>query len=634
MSGRVWRWINIAPLNGGHEEEVARDLKQLAMDTVVDAAAFCCSLHPEGDPVFDKAAVLSGRFLRMKAMLKDSGIACGILIQSSMGHGWVPDAPSPFPRIENRDGSRPYTMCPLGRDFQDYIRRQVAALAACRPDFIMLDDDTRLITGHDGCFCPLHLEEMRRLTGREFTRESLVAAMEDDPGLAETFDTLLKDSIVKLAGIIREEMDRVDPAMAGSFCSCAGDIRHAGDISAVMAGKGGRRTIRLNNGRYTVEGLRDIPRWLSFTARQLASLPGDALILDEPDTCPHNRYSTSAASLNHHIIMGLQEGCGGIKLWITRLAEYEPASGTAYREVMKRNSGLYREIIRLAPEWDGVRIKVSAPPAEPKFPAFYRNWADCALGFMGIPVSFGREPGRISALGGEEAAGMTDGELRELLSGNLLLDGGAALALARRGCSHLIGVRAAEWNLPTPAFETAENWRFERSCRAVDLRDTLPGAVRLSTLFGRAAALSEEATELAPGSLEFVNSEGGRIITMAAILPVDFSLPSYYFYSEARRRQLITLLNRFGEKLCWYTGDAPLLLKTGRSAQGDRLVLADNLGYDRLETLTLAMPEIPGGIRRLSGGGEWEDVPFTVEAGTVIVRTVLETMAPVILRIL
>ena len=57
-------------------------------------------------------------------------------------------------------------------------------------------------------------------------------------------------------------------------------------------------------------------------------------------------------------------------------------------------------------------------------------------------------------------------------------------------------------------------------------------------------------------------------------------------------------------------------------------------GVRRGEELPLAMPELPGGVQRLSGGGEWEDVPFTAADGEVIVRTRLDTISPAILRIL
>ncbi len=52
-------WVNVAPLIGAHEEELAADIRRLRRETAMDSVAFICTLVPEGDPPFDKAAVLA-----------------------------------------------------------------------------------------------------------------------------------------------------------------------------------------------------------------------------------------------------------------------------------------------------------------------------------------------------------------------------------------------------------------------------------------------------------------------------------------------------------------------------------------------------------------------------------------------
>ena len=282
------RWLNVAPLLPGHETELAADQREIFATTPTDAAAFIMTFTPEGDPAFDKAAVYAPRFLKMKELLKGANGACGVLFQATMGHGWTPDSQTPWQKVVLPDGREPYIFCPLGKEFLAYLSRQAAQIAATRPDFFMIDDDTRLITCRDGCFCPLHLAEFGRRTGRTFTRESLLKALAEDPALLAQWDTLLRDSIVGIVKTIRAACDAVDPSISGEFCCCAADVHHAEHLARLAAAKGQPPVLRLNNGRYCCEQERDIPNWLSKTAWQLAAVPDDIDVLAEPDTGPQN----------------------------------------------------------------------------------------------------------------------------------------------------------------------------------------------------------------------------------------------------------------------------------------------------------------------------------------------------------
>ena len=121
-------------------------------------------------------------------------------------------------------------------------------------------------------------------------------------------------------------------------------------LARILAAPGQRPVVRLNNGRYLHDGNRDLPAHLLRTDGQRLALPpdADALLLDEPDTYPHNRYSVSAANFHLHVSLGLLSGCGGAKLWLSRTRAWEAASGEAYRRVFKHHTGFYRELLRLS----------------------------------------------------------------------------------------------------------------------------------------------------------------------------------------------------------------------------------------------------------------------------------------------
>ena len=200
MSGKSpLELLNIVPMLPEHREELAADTLDLLRRGCINRTAFILTLVPEGNPPADKAKVLGERFEQFRAALGKTDMPVGILIQATIGHGWVPNTPSEFQRIVLPDGERPYMFCPLDEAFRACIGDAVRRLAALRPDFLMVDDDFRLLTGRDGCFCPLHLARFNREQGTAYDRETLAAALGKDAALAAKYDALLKQSLIELA---------------------------------------------------------------------------------------------------------------------------------------------------------------------------------------------------------------------------------------------------------------------------------------------------------------------------------------------------------------------------------------------------------------------------------------------------
>ncbi|MBQ6103097.1 MAG: hypothetical protein IJL06_05440, partial [Kiritimatiellae bacterium] len=438
-------WIDVAPLLAGREEEIEADLRRLARETCIDSVAFSCSLHPEGDPPIDKAAAYAPLVAAMKKRLAGSGLRVGVLVQSSMGHGYEPDSPSPFQRLELRDGRKPYVCCPLDERFRAHVRAQVAELVvATKPDFLLVDDDTRLGSGYGGCLCPLHRAALaKRTDAAEMSFDALAAALASgaDPALQRAFDGTQAASMETFFRDIRAAIDSVDPALPVVLCSCGYEMPLSPRFSKMLAAPGQRRAVRLNNGRYIREGLRDVPFWLHGTAWQLAQAESDMDVLCEPDTCPHNRWATPATILHYHLTMSLLEGCAGAKLWITNLHEWEPASGEAYRRLLARNKAFYPALAALKPAWEGVRVPLAATAA------WGIDWGSSIFGRFGFPYANVRVSSRMSqvasptcdlqpatcdlpkalwALSAHDVLVLSDEELRAILRGRALLDGGAA----------------------------------------------------------------------------------------------------------------------------------------------------------------------------------------------------------------
>lgn len=614
--------LHVMPLLPGSERELAADAEKLLDTGVCTDVASIMTLVPEGDPPEDKARILGERFIAFRKVYKGDTSRLGILAQATIGHGWTPNEASKYQKIICLDGTPAYQMCPLDPAFQDYIRDAFRHLATLRPAFFMIDDDFRLLTGRNGCFCPLHLSEIGRRLGREFTREELVDILRKDADAAREYDAVLLDSLIRLAGVIRDAIDAKDPSIPGSFCACYGDIRHAGPLARRLAGAHNPPIVRINNARYLTPEMRTFPVRMYHGAAQIAGLDPDITILAETDTCPHNRYSTGANLMHAHYTGSILEGCHGAKHWLTRTHAFQPASGAAYRAILTQYCGFYQTLFQAVRESAPAACVAAALPSVPVFNSApdhgnsggsIRTWG-AVMGALGLPCNYARMPNLPAMMTGEDVQLFPDEDLRLLLKEGLLLDGTAAEALSRRGFAGEIGVRAEPWTGPTVS---AERWGVIvlRGDARYSRLEPLSASTRIhSTLLHRKSGVSEAFSELGPAVTLFENDSGGRVAVLAASCGTGNSLsaPGLSFYDEDRKRELVDLLGFVcgGPIPFYYPGDAEVYLKLRRFADGRYLVALFNLGHDPLDVIPLTSPSVITASEMITPGGGWQDVAY------------------------
>lgn len=608
------------PLLPGSERELAADAETLLNDGICTDIAAMMTLVPEGDPPEDKARVLGDRFTAFRRVFKGDPSHLGILAQATIGHGWMPDEPSKYQNIVRPDGTPAYQMCPLDLAFQDYLRSAFRHLGMLRPAFFMIDDDFRMLTGRNGCFCPLHLAEIGRRLGQVLTREELLDVLRTDTTAAHAYDELLLDSLMRLAGVIRDAIDATDPSIPGSFCACYGDIRHAGPLARRLAGAGNPQIVRVNNARYLTPEMRTFPIRMYHGAAQIAGLDSDTTILAETDPCPHNRYSTGAHLMHAHYTGSILEGCHGAKHWLTRTHAFQPASGAAYRSILTQYRGFYQTLFQAVQESTPADYVAAALPSVPVFnpaPDYGDNGGSCktwsaVMGVLGLPCNYARMPDMPVMMTGEDAGLFTDEDLRLLLKNGLLLDGLAAEVFGRRGFADAIGVRAESWTGPAVS---AEQWG--RILLQGDLRysrlEPLSARTHIhSTLLHRKSGVSDAFSELGPAVTLFENAAGGRVVAMAASCGSGNSLTASgrSFYDEDRKRELVELLAFVcGKPVAFhYPGDAEVYLKLRRFADKRYLVAICNLGHDPLEVIPLSSPYAITRSEMLTFEGTWQEI--------------------------
>ncbi|MCX5442211.1 hypothetical protein [Streptomyces sp. NBC_00063] len=157
-----------------------------------------------------------------------------------------------------------------------------------------------------------------------------------------------------------------------------------------------------------------------------------------------------------------------------------------------------------------------------------RGAADFLLRY-GIPVTASKAP--VQAVFGKLAWAFDDGEIREMLTGGLLLDGVAADVLTRRGFGDLLGVQVTEV-VDREDAQAADPFSFEQITHHPDPDivgtllsvNTQPALARLrpgpeAVVWTHVLTPGEDVW--GAGSCGYVNELGGRVAVLAATDPAD-----------------------------------------------------------------------------------------------------------------
>ena len=547
------------------------------------------------------------------------------------------------------DGKEAFSVCPYDENFREYIEKTMATLTQRHPSTLMVDDDFRLFARSSrGCVCPKHLAEIGKRAGRSFTREELVEAMNGTDDEAQRivdifYDTQI-DALVGAAKAMRRGIDSIDPKQQGAFCLCGDTCEGVREIAKILAGEGNPVIIRVNNSKYTAAGARNTSTFISRAATQMAALDNEAdYFLAETDTCPHNRYSTSASGLHTHFTASILEGVAGCKHWITKTNNFEPQSGKAYRDKLAKFSGFYNTLSDIVPtiEWKGCKIPLAKDPLRPKAPiSSFKSpsadiaWANCVIERLGLPMFFSKGCDGMIFFDGYRDEFFDDAEIRKMLSSTLVLSSVSAEKLIKRGFGEYLGIEVNDLlpdDLP-PRFERYENG--EKSAVQKKLK-------KITVKNDDVKVISEVYTVLNgitpapffPAVTCYKNSLGGTAIVFAGSPDTKFLYSeAFSFLCSPRKKQLIALMKEYGELPVYYPDDAEVYVKAGLLPDGKIFCAFFNIGLDNLDEITLVTDRPIFEITMLSPEGNFEAVGYKIdENGKITVDTRAEILNPVIL---
>ena len=639
----------IMSLNQEHIEEICLDIEYQVKNKIATMPLFCMTLTPEGNPTIDKAGLLCEVYDKYKKRLDEMGVPSGALIQASIGHGWKLNEPSAFQKYTNlTDGITPEVCCPLDKGFKRYIRNSAKRIAESRPDHIMLDDDFRLLLRKGkGCACPLHMAEFNRLAGKEFTRDELYSTICKNDEEARKYKKLFiktqVDSLVECAKEIRAGIDEVDPKIHGSYCMCRNEGAY--EIAEIMAGEGNPITLRINNAVYCQGDRRFLTTLMQRMALETASLTKmPDVLLAETDTCPQNRYSTSAATLHSHFSLSILQGAMGAKHWITRLGEHEPKSGLAYRKKLAKYSKFYDELAKISQgvKWMGCRQSLPTTqffpftPDETE-PQNDNGWGAHVLDRMGLPIYFegGCDGTGACFFDRKRDAGFSNEELLEFFKGKVVLDAPAAMRFIERGFGKYLGVDVR----PYP--ENARPASGEL-LGAAGASKALPHLHELIPLSKDVKICSEVyhlrdgiyKDILFPGVTSYKNELGGTTVVFSGSANFNHSLVhAFGWLNESRKRQIVNILSDLGELPIYYPDDAEVLLKAGQTKDGKLLCAVVDVSLDPIEEFPLVIKREVSSVKKLMANGEYEKVDFTRNGDTYTLSVTANVFDPLILII-
>lgn len=638
----------IMPLDIAHFDEICEDIKAQYESGVATCALFSMTLVPEGDPPTDKAALFGERYALFRAKLSAWGIPNGVLIQASMGHGWKLGELFPYRQyVQLTDGEKTYTVCPSDVGFHAYLRSVGETIARYSPDHIMLDDDFRLMfRAGGGCACPLHLESFAGLFGARMTREELLETVkgcdERSQNAARCFIQSQKDSLLKAVRVLRDAIDSVDPTIPGSFCTVGSSVEFGAEIAHIMAGKGNPTVLRINNANYTPVGAKYFSKSFLKCAASVAKLKGRVdVVLAETDTCPQNRYSTSARSLHTHFTGSIIEGAAGAKHWITRLASHEPESGVAYRRILGRYRGFYRTLASLVPTLHhrGFCIPVGKEASFPLGGAWVQSqdgedeWSKCVLERLGLPLYFSPDEGGVVCLEGERDAVFSDDEVLKRLQGNMMLSSDSAARLSARGFGEYLGVEIGEWQGKTPTNELFAKKNAKCNVQP-KLRAIYPKSEDVKVLSTVANSKDRVNYEpLFPGCVVYENSFGGRIVTFAGSPQANFNISeAFSFLNLSRKQQLVEILDASGELPVYYPGDEDVYFRAADMDDGGLFCAIFNLSSDPIEKTELVVKKEIVCIKRIAPDGAYQSVAFEkIGVGRIRLDCLCDHLEPVVL---
>ena len=590
----------------------------------------------ERDLPLDEWERLGDSIARAKRDLSDLDVEIGWWVVPTLRGGRY----RPFQHIMDCDGFESFASCPLDPGFRRDFAAKIAACARRAHPFVIFFEDDLTLSNHGGlnamkgCFCPLHLAEYAKRTGKTCTAKEIAEMFRhptaENVPMRQAFADLSRDSLAGLAAAVREAIDAVDPSIRVCLCQ-SGFVDLDGDsteaVARAFAGKT-RPMVRVCGAAYFNENApATLPGVLSHTFWSAQHLGRDIELIHETDPYPHNRFFNSSLYLLSEISAAVMAGVTGSYYYCTQYADDPMGDDDGYvRRLMSERRRL--EVVRdLRAKMRPCGVRAIYSPKEVYMTRTARKSGMLPvqayfLAKMGFPMTTAEEAS-VAMLIGSTPDVLSDDEVRQILGGGVLLDAEAAVCLAKRGFGKLMGCEAEDANgrmffnyeavLPAAGCAAKGRKLYHRVMDSPPIAGWTPKKSVLARLkpHERAEVWSEvhdfRGNRVAPATVFTRNVLGGRVAVLCRSLDAQ-SHPSLY----APRKQ--ELFHHLFDSLA---GERPLDVTAPKTpsvwlvaARSDRelLFMAENLcGEPRSDIALKFSSEWCGGdVSVLQADGTWQ----------------------------
>ena len=408
---------------------------------------------------------------RVAEKFRAIGVRVSLQLSNSIGHGQYMSAKdcsglvydgSPAEHMVGQGGEvAGYSFCWHGEHFRRYVIEQLQVYAsAIRPACVWVDDDLRAenhFPVDKGCFCEDCVARFNALHGADFSRETLVKAIDGDLVWRERYIQFLRSGIGDFVYAISEAVHEVSPEtrMGYQYTPYGGytgrdfgyvfdAMRRATGLDPVSRPGGGayddhNPNVFIFKG-YAMSGLNEmLPDYVTEIRPEIENLPDVVYGKSIAGTCFETDLymAMGSTAMSYAMLMEDYEPMA----WHGRMLAEFAARRSFWQTLQAINLRTRQAGVRAFTPAEGWKQPVS--PSDPPLAWAKPNAApESALLRFGIPLARTAKEDRVILLSGALAAQLSDEEIEYLLGKPVFTDGAALEILEERGWGSHFSARA------------------------------------------------------------------------------------------------------------------------------------------------------------------------------------------------
>jgi hypothetical protein len=618
------------------EEYTAKRFEELisfCKDTGCETVMFFVALNPDWyymPDTIENCRAVREQLLPYVKKLREEGIAYQINFQDwigqTLGGADFSDVFSWENMVDHKGRESLGTGCFFGEKFLKISEERLRIWAETEPDAIWLDDDFRLhnhgspsLAAAEGkpryadyyCFCDEHIRRFNEKHGTSYDRETILSEIQKDGEPTEMRVKYLDfqaETIAEAADWVRNAVQSISPKTHLAQMTSLPDVhaaegRNWGTFLTSLCGEYDP-IIRAHFGEYAEPSSRDFVTPFRMLSQLRANIrecfDGHVEYYTEIENTRYTVWTKSRAASVYQLFLSAFMGTPGVTLAIHDLDGGALGEEPRYWAMLKDNKELLNTVktygfdkmkelgVAIPTSSDsGRKIRLSGGGYEEM--GGNGRYFEHYLLKMGIPCTYvnGKEldSGKVIALDRFTASYLSDDELKLILSGGVLMEGGAAEVLIGRGYAEYIGVDSMTLKRCDANVEIIKTFtRPDGTHIRIPSRAPI-GCWYESELNETTQVLSEFADPRGNRSAamtRFENSLGGKVAVYHAVK--DFGNG---FYTHNRETFIKDVIASLSPEIPRIDCDSYLLTTVRENENGDRYYFVCNLSTDAIDKLTI-----------------------------------------------